>query len=91
MINEESLLKQLQNGLDPMVKNQLLTQYKNERQEFGFEKGYQDCMKFIKTTNMKLRQNIEKEKNRLIDQLRDEIWQRKKDIEKHKHESHLQS
>jgi hypothetical protein len=76
MINEDLLLKNLQNGIAPDMKLKLLHEYKNYWHSDGFEKGFQDCQKTIKKSTMKIYKTIEEKKNKLLDDIRDEIWKK---------------
>jgi len=81
MINEDNLIKNLQNGLTPELKLMMLHEYRNYYRAEGFSLGFQDHLNTSKISKMKLRQAIEKRKNELLDRLRDYIWKRKIEID----------
>lgn len=76
MINEDVLLKQLQNGIQQDLKIRMLYDYRNYWQIEGFEKGFQNCTETMRSSSIKRKQIIEKRKNELLDELRDLIWEK---------------
>jgi hypothetical protein len=81
MTNEQSLITQIQNGIEPSMKMQLILKYKNDKLAEGFNLGWQNCQSTFKKSHCKIKEAIIKEKNRLLDELHDEIWQRKLNAE----------
>jgi len=84
MTQEESLIKSLQNGLEPELKMKLLKDYGHSREELGFSKGYEDHVKTLKTSHDKRKVCIENKTNILLDEVRDEIWKRKEELKEQK-------
>jgi len=82
MINEELLIKSLQNGLEQCLKIKLLHEYANFFLTEGFEKGYQDHEKTMRIYYVRRRQGVIKRVNELLDEVRDNIWKRKEELEK---------
>jgi hypothetical protein len=84
MTQEDNLIKNLQNGLAPELKMKLLLEYGNGRESTGFSKGFEDHTKTMKLAHDKRKACIDNKTNVLLDEVRDEIWKRKEELEKTK-------
>lgn len=82
MTQEENLIKSLQNGIEPELKMKLLVEYGNSKESIGFSRGFEDHAKTMKLASDRRKSCIEKNVNVLLDEVRDEIWKRKEELEK---------
>lgn len=77
MINDKTIIYQLSNGIELSFKESLLNQYKKEILSKGYEDGWNDCLKTFKKSHMIMKQIIIEKKNKLLDELHDEISTKK--------------
>jgi hypothetical protein len=77
MINEELLISQIKNSKDSAYCMTLLLQYRNEYHKIGYVSGWDSHSSMIKKSKIKIKNTIIKEKDRLLDNLHEEIAQKK--------------
>lgn len=74
MITEDAIIAQLNNENDHPLKVSYLLQYRNQWLTRGFEDGWNRCMADRKKSKAKLKASIIKEKDKLLDELHEEIY-----------------
>jgi hypothetical protein len=77
MANESVLIHQMECSNSYEFKLKLQLEYRNEWLSKGFESGWNKCSETFKKSHDKIKRGIIEKKNQLLDELHQEIWDKK--------------
>jgi hypothetical protein len=73
MYDKQVLIKQLSNGNPENYKLELVTKFESQCITFGYGRGWEKCMCLIRTIKMKHKYILNQSRDKMIDELREEI------------------